>query len=352
MSLFTSRGSRPSRLAALAAVAASVALVTSACGAGETSGSPGSSQEGAAKDLSIGFLPKALGNPYFQDAAKGSEEASKELKGTFAEVGPAVSAADAQVSFINTLSQQGTTGIVLSASDPTAPGSALTAARKAGTKVVTFDSDVEPKFRDLFIAPATDASIAKIQVDLLVKQIGESGEVAILGASANAKNQNAWISGMKAELAKNHPNLKLVDTVYGNDDDQESFNKTAALLQSHPQLKGIIACTNVGLAAAARYISDSSFKGKVALTGLGTPNATRDYINNGTVSAFALYSPKDMGYLATYAIDALTKGTISGKEGETFTAGRLGKYTVGKDGVLNVGDPIVFDKSNIGKYDF
>ena len=187
MSLFTSRGTRGSRLAALAAVAASVALVTSGCGAGETSAPSGSSQEGAATDLSIGFLPKALGNPYFQDAAKGSEEASKELKGTFAEVGPAVSAAGKrQVSFINTLSQQGASGIVLSASDPTAPGSALAAARKAGTKVVTFDSDVEPKFRDLFIAPATDESIAKIQVDLLVKQIGESGEVAILGASANA----------------------------------------------------------------------------------------------------------------------------------------------------------------------
>ena len=157
---------------------------------------------------------------------------------------------------------------------------------------------------------------------------------------------------MKAELAKNHPNLKLVDTVYGNDDDQESFNKTAALLQSHPQLKGIIACTNVGLAAAARYISDSSSKGKVALTGLGTPNATRSYINNGTVSAFALYSPKDIGLPRHLRDQRAHQGTITGKEGETFTAGRLGKYTVGKDGVLNVGDPIVFDKSNIGKYDF
>ena len=60
------------------------------------------------------------------------------------------------------------------------------------------------------------------------EQIGDSGEVAILSASANATNQNAWIELMKTELSTNHPNITLVDTVYGNDKDQESFDKTAA----------------------------------------------------------------------------------------------------------------------------
>ena len=47
---------------------------------------------------------------------------------------------------------------------------------------------------------------------------------------------------MEAELESNadYPNIELVDTVYGDDDDQKSFDKTAALLQSHPNLKGII----------------------------------------------------------------------------------------------------------------
>ena len=43
----------------------------------------------------------------------------------------------------------------------------------------------------------------------------------------------------------------------------------------------------VGIAAAARYLSDSQYKGKVALTGLGTPNQMRDYVKNGTVKSFA-----------------------------------------------------------------
>jgi rhamnose transport system substrate-binding protein len=250
------------------------------------------------------------------------------------------------------LAQQGTSGIVLSASDPSALGQALTTARDAGTKVVTFDSDVEPQYRDMFVAPATDMSISKAMVDLMVEQIGDSGDIAILGASANAVNQNAWIGGMNKYIASNFPKLKVVDTFYGNDDDQQSFDKTAASLQKNPNLKGIIASTNVGLAAAARYISDSSFKNKVALTGLGTPNATRAFIKNGTVKKFVLFSPADMGYLATYSIDALRKGTITGKEGDKFKAGRLGEYTVKKDGVVYVAEPIIFDEKNIDKYDF
>ena len=45
---------------------------------------------------------------------------------------------------------------------------------------------------------------------------------------------------MEETLAADHPDIKLVDTVYGDDDDQTSFDKTAALLSDHPDLKGII----------------------------------------------------------------------------------------------------------------
>src|SRR4029077_3037806 len=151
------------------------------------------------------------------------------------------------------------------------------------------------------------------------------------------------------DLAANHPKIKLVDVVYGNDDDQTSFDKTAALLQKHPNLKGIVSPTTVGIAAAARYLSTSNKKGKVAVTGLGTPNQMRKYVKDGTVSEFALWNPEDLGYLAAYAGKALADKSITGKEGDSFTAGKLGKYTVGADRSVLLGDPFVFDKANIDK---
>ncbi|KRA24606.1 sugar ABC transporter substrate-binding protein [Microbacterium sp. Root61] len=340
------------RVVAAAAVAVAAALTLSGCA--DTGASDGGStgDSGDSSNMAITFLPKSLGNPYFDTSSKGGKAAVEELGGTFSEVGPAESGPDAQVSYINTATQQGVGGLVVSANDPQAICDALNEARDAGIKVVTFDSDTNPECRDLFVNQATADGIAKVQVDLIAEQIGDAGEIAIVSSTANATNQNAWIEKMKELLAADHPNISLVEVVYGDDDEQISFDKTAALLQSHPNLKGIVSPTTIGISAAARYLSTSDYKGKVALTGLGTPNQMREYVEDGTVTAFALWNPEDLGYLSAFATAALINGEITGKEGDTFEAGKLGSYTVGADSTVLLGDPYVFDKDNIDDFDF
>ncbi|NLP83184.1 rhamnose ABC transporter substrate-binding protein [Microbacterium sp. CFH 90308] len=341
---------RKRRAGVAAAVVLGVALVATGC-AGGTGGDTGG-DGGDDANLSITMLPKNLGNPYFDTSTGGAEEATEEFGGTFEEVGPSEASPTSQVQYIQTAAQQGTGGLIVSANDPEAICDALDEARGAGVKVVTFDSDTNPECRDLFINQATAEGIAKVQVDLIAEQIGDAGQIAILSASANATNQNAWIEMMEEELAASHPDIELVEVVYGDDDDQTSFDKTAALLQTYPELKGIISPTTVGIAAAARYLSTSEYKGTVALTGLGTPNQMREYVEDGTVTAFALWNPADLGYLAAFATQALITGEITGEEGDTFEAGKLGDYEVGADGVVLLGDPFVFDADNIGEFDF
>jgi rhamnose transport system substrate-binding protein len=350
--MFTFRKSRA--LLGAAALTIGVALVATGCsgGGGNGGGGNGGGEAGGGEAVTVTFLPKNLGNPYFDTSSKGGKAAVEEFGGTFEEVGPTEASPTSQVQYIQTAAQQGVNALVVSANDPSALCDALDEARSAGTKVVTFDSDTDPECRDLFINQATAEGIATAQVDLIAEQIGDAGEIAILSASANATNQNAWIELMKTELEANHPDIELVDTVYGDDDDQKSFDQTAALLQSHPELKGIISPTTVGIAAAARYLSTSEFKGKVALTGLGTPNQMREYVEDGTVTAFALWNPEDLGYLAAFAAQALVDGTITGEAGDTFEAGELGEFEVEEDGVVLLGDPFVFDADNIGDFDF
>ncbi|WP_407539063.1 substrate-binding domain-containing protein [Deinococcus radiomollis] len=141
-------------------------------------------------------------------------------------------------------------------------------------------------------------------------------------------------------------------TTYGNDDDQNSFDAMRTLVTSYPNLKGVISPTTVGISAGARYLSSSPLKGKIALTGLGTPNQMRQFVKDGTVTAFQLWNPADVGYLATYVAAALASGQITGKMGETFTAGKLGQYTIGKGGEVVLGAPYTFNTSNIATFDF
>jgi rhamnose transport system substrate-binding protein len=342
---------------------AALVLTTAACG-GTTRGSDEGSSSGGGSGasanpdaeipagLKIAFLPKQLNNPYFAVADGGGEKAVGELEGEYSEVGPSEASASSQVSYINTLTQQGADVIVTSANDPNAICSALDQARSGGANVVTFDSDTDPECRDVFINQATAEGIAQTQVDLMADQIGGSGQVAILSASANATNQNAWIEIMKSYAADKHPDMEIVTTVYGDDEDEKSFQETQGLLQTYPELKGIISPTTVGISAAARYLSGSAYKGKVALTGLGTPNQMREFVKDGTVTAFALWNPEDLGYLAAYAGAALSAGQITGAEGETFTSGDLGEYTIEADGVVVLGDPTVFTADNIDDFDF
>jgi len=339
-----------------ALVAFAVATTAAACvddSTGDTT-SPGASGGTIKSGLKIAFLPKQVNNPYFTTSDNGGKAAIEEFKGVYSETGPSEASPSAQVSYINTLSQQKTDVIIVSANDKNAICGALNEARQAGAKVVTFDSDTNPSCRDLFINQATADGIAKIQLKLISEAIGaDGGEIAILSATANATNQNSWIEMMKTELAKpEYSKLKLVDTVYGDDQDQKSFTETQALLAKHPNLKGIISPTTVGVAAAARYLSGSTYKGKVQLTGLGTPNQMRAFVKDGTCKAFALWNPADLGYLAAWAAASLASGMITGKEGDKFKAGKLGEFTVGKDATVLLGDPYTFNASNIDQFNF
>ncbi|WP_432511706.1 rhamnose ABC transporter substrate-binding protein [Kineococcus sp. SYSU DK001] len=347
-----------SRRRALASVAVLAALGLGASACSSDSGDTGSTSEGSGSsgDYSIAFLPKNLGNPYFDTSDQAAKKAIEGFGGEFKEVGPSEATADGQVSYINTLTQQGVNAIVLSANDVNALCDSLKEAMDADIKVITFDSDVDPSCRDAYVSASSTDLIAQSQVDLVAEQIGQAGEVAILSASANATNQNAWIEAMKTYAAQKYPNLQIVDTVYGDDDDQTSFDKTEALLSTHPNLKGIISPTTVGIAAAARYLSTSQYKGKVALTGLGTPNDMRQYVEDGTVTSFALWNPADLGVLASYTAKAMIDGDITGEEGDTFTAEGLSSdetdFTVEADGIVTLGEPFVFTKENIGQFDF
>jgi rhamnose transport system substrate-binding protein len=303
--------------------------------------------------LKIAYLPKQLNNPYTDVEVGGGKVAVGEVKGTYKLVGPNDASASSQVSYINTLIQQQQDVIVVAANDPNAVCPSLNQARKAGIKVVTFDSDASKSCRDAFINQATTQGIGESLVKMASELAGGSGEIAVLSATPNATNQNSWIAVMKKELAKpENAKLKLVKIAYGNDDDQKSFQETQGLLQSFPNLKVIVSPTTVGIAAAARYVSASSYKGKVAITGLGLPNQMRQYVKDGTVKKFALWNPADIGYLAAYTGAALSSGQITGAQGQKFKAGKLGEYTVGADGEVVLGPPTVFTAANIDKFNF
>jgi rhamnose transport system substrate-binding protein len=354
-----------SRIPVLAFTTAVLVLGSAACGGttknnSSDTGSGGGAAPASANPnaqlktgLKIAYLPKQLNNPYSDVETSGGEAAVKELQGEYKKVGPNDASASSQVSYINTLIQQQEDVIVVAANDPNAVCPSLNQARQAKIHVVTFDSDASKACRDIFINQATTEGIGQSLAKMALEQAGGAGQIAVLSATPNATNQNAWIDVMKTELKKpEYSKLQLVKIAYGNDDDQKSFQEAQGLLQSYPKLKVIVSPTTVGIAAASRYVSSSSYKGKVQITGLGLPNQMRKYVKDGTVKKFALWNPADIGYLAAYAGAALASGQITGQQGDKFKAGKLGDYTVGADGEVVLGPPTEFTSANIDQFNF
>jgi rhamnose transport system substrate-binding protein len=184
--------------------------------------------------------------------------------------------------------------------------------------------------------------------------LGEAGgEFAVLSATPDAANQNAWIAALEEALTDpKYANLQLVDTVYGDDQSEKSYNQALALVDSHPNLKLIMAPTTVGIAAAAKAMQDEGLCDTVKVSGLGLPAEMESYVPDCSPQ-FALWSFVDLGYVTYYATYLLATGALQGVEGEQFEAGRMGTYTIEKDPTRDAGLRIVmgpftvYDESNV-----
>lgn len=300
----------------------------------------------------IAMVVKNLGNSFFEACRDGGLEAAEELGGIeLIYQGPSTPTAEGQIEIIDSLIAQKVDAIAISANDVDALVPIAKKAMKAGIKVISFDSGVAEAGRILHLAPSGDEFIGRSQVRMLAELIDFKGEIAILSASSQATNQNAWIKWMKKELEKSdYKEMKLVSTVYGDDLSDKSYREAMGLFKSHPNLRGIISPTTVGIAATAKALEDADKVGQIELTGLGLPSEMKQYIKNGTCRKMSLWNPIDLGYTATYIAAKLVAGEFQGKQGEVMKVGRMGEIVIGNGKVAIMSEPYVFEKGNIDKF--
>ncbi|HCM25492.1 MAG TPA: rhamnose ABC transporter substrate-binding protein [Treponema sp.] len=334
-------------------IAVATAMALSASVAFAAGGQDAKAAPAAGKKIRVAILVKSLGNGFFEAVRDGANEAAKELGDVeIIYQGPSSATAEGQIEIINNLIATKVDAIAISANDQDALVPVAKKAMEAGIKVISFDSGVAEAGRILHLAPSDTELIGRSQMRSLAEMVGWKGEVAILSATAQASNQNAWIEFMKKEIAENPKmkEMKLVAVVYGDDSSDKSYREALGLFKSYPNLKGITCPTTVGVAATAKAIQDQGLTGKVQLGGLGLPSEMKAYVEAGVSQGIALWNPIDLGYSSTYILYNLVKGKNTGKTGDAFAAGRIGTIKVGAAGLAIMGEPFTFTKDNIAKF--
>ena len=298
----------------------------------------------------IALVVKALGIGFFEAAAKGAEEAAKELGDVeIIYTGPTDTTAEGQIEVINSLIAQGVDAIAVSANDPDALVPALQKAMERGITVISWDSGVAKDGRMMHLNPSSSALIGNTIIKLAADHLPEGGEVPVLSATSTSTNQNTWIAEME-KVKGNYPNITVVGTVYGDDLADKSYREAQGLMQTYPNLKAIIAPTSVGIVAAAQAVTDAGKIGQINVTGLGLPSEMAAHVKSGASKSFAIWNPIDLGYAATMLAYNLNKGEIKPEPGAEIPMGRMGTAKLDDNNEAAMADPFTYDASNIEQF--
>ena len=307
----------------------------------------------AAEGKKIALVGKSAGNAFFEIAAKSFVETAEAEGATVDVVYPETATADAQIKVLDNLISQEPDAICIAANDVNALQAKLEEAMDAGIKVSSFDSAPNKDSRQVFVNQAGTVAVGQALMDAVLDITGGEGQWAILSATSQAANQNAWIDAMKKimEEDEKYSKLELVEVAYGDDEPQKSTDQTAALFQNYPDLKVICAPTTVGIAAAAKYLQDNESSCK--LTGLGLPSEMIEYTGDDDAHScpyFYLWDMVGLGSLSANATISLINEEITGALDEKFTAADV-EYTITEadDGGTEIvlGEPLQFNAENI-----
>jgi ABC-type sugar transport system substrate-binding protein len=328
------------------ALCVSLALL-SACNKSSDGGS-GAGPNG--KKLTVALMPKSKGNAYFISCKAGADEAAKELGVDLLFDGPTEPDPAKQNEIIENWITLGVDVIAAACENKEGISTALKKAREKGIKVITYDSDANPDARDFFVNQATPEGIAQTLMDEAARLTNSEGEFAIITASLTAANMNEWRKNIEARLAEKYPKMKLVETKPCDDLKDKAQTEATNLLSAYPNLKLIMAICSPAVPGAAEAVKQAGKTGTVKVIGLGLPSENRKYVHEGVTQSVILWKTKDLGYLTIKAAVDLANGKL--KPGATeYDAGKLGKLKVEGDSIV-LGQPFIFNESNIDQFDF
>ncbi|MFT4286103.1 substrate-binding domain-containing protein [Nocardioides sp.] len=343
--------STPVRIVIAVVVAALVLLGAKSTSSGDVLGANPACREGKGK---IGFVPKLGTDPYMTTVFAAAEKAAKANGTEVIYTAPSEANGAAQIPFVYQLMAQDVCVIAISGSDVISTKKIMQLAAEKGIKVISWDSDIDPDARSIFVNQAATPALGDQMLNALVDMLGpEGGEFAILSSTPTAVNQNAWIAAIRDRLASDPAlaNFKLVKVAYGLEKADENARQATGLVQSYKNLKGIIVPAGIGLPAAAQALEQTGDLGKVKLSGLAPASLIKPYIEAGQVQD-VWWSVPDLGTLTYYTAQALARGDITGAEGETYEAGELGTFTIGENGVVLLGEPKIVTPENVDEFPF
>src|SRR5947208_7955065 len=281
----------------------SIAFISCQRGNNRTSGGP-----------RIALVMKTANNPVFIEMQKGAEAAAKKLG-----VNLIVQAAEREVDvekqmqIIENLIQTKVAALCVTPSGSREIVPAIEKANRAGIPVVIVDTRVDPKTMGeskgkiaTFIG-SDNYEGGKLAGEFIAKKLGGKGKVAILEGIPGHETGDSRLKGFR-DAIKATPGIEIVASQTANWERDQGFNVFQNILQSHPDVQAVFACSDLMALGALEAIAAAKKTGQIIVIGFDASDEARKAVLAGTMDATVAQSPATMGELAVENAYRLLKG--------------------------------------------
>src|SRR6186997_3443014 len=252
----------------------------------------------------VALVLKTLNHPFFVDMRRGAQEAADRL-GVNLQVQAAEREIDVekQMQIVENLIQTGIQALCITPSGSREIVSALVKARDAKVPIVVVDTRVDAK-------AAADAGVktetlvgsdnyagGKLAGEYLVKAAGGKAHVGILEASPRDRTGRTRRRGCR-DAVKDAGGVTIVASQPANWERYQGFNVFQNMLQAHPDIDSVFACSDLMALGAIEAIAAAGRTGKIRVIGFDALDDAKKAIADGSMAASVAQFPSEMGRVA------------------------------------------------------
>ncbi|BBU38357.1 monosaccharide ABC transporter substrate-binding protein (CUT2 family) [Aeribacillus composti] len=275
-----------------------LSLVLSACGSSSKNESEGSSESagGDSGKPYIAIVSKGFQHQFWQAVKKGAEQAAKEFDVEITFEGPeSESQVDKQIEMLRTAIDKKPDAIGFAALDSQASIPLLKEADEKGIPIIAFDSGVDSDI-PLATASTDNKAAAALAADKMAEKIGGKGKVALIVHDQTSITGVNRRDGFVERIKEKYPDIEIVDIQYGGGDQLKSTDLAKAIIQAHPDLKGIYGANEGSAIGVINAVKEMNKQGKIVVIGFDSGKQQIEAIKDGTMAGAITQNPVGIGY--------------------------------------------------------
>ena len=257
----------------------------------------------------IYIITPSHSNPFFKAEADAAEAKAKEL-GYEVKVVSHDDDPTKQAELFETAISDKAAAIICDNAGSDATVAAVQKARDANIPTFLIDREINEQGIAISQIVANNYQGAKGAAEVFVDEMGEEGKYAELLGKESDTNASVRSEAFH-EVIDQYEGLELVATQTANWEQTEAYSKMETILQSNPDIKGVI-CGNDTMAVGAAAAIKAAGLTDVVIIGVDGSNDARDEIKNGTMSATALQQSALMAEMAVIQADDYLKNGTTG----------------------------------------